>query len=145
MQSTSPSLIQSSPVVPKPRVRPSSFFFFCRCDYLNPRKLFTPSKRLNLPKRRCYIAKKATGNKRGPTHITGINGWWCASAADFHFWPFHGPGKVQVRESEAAEPGLARVLISRDHDLRVGGAGCALDGRWTTHPSYELYRRVCVC
>lgn len=48
-----------------------------------------------------------------------------ANAADFHFWPSHGLGKCKLRAQS-----LAITSNRRDDDLRVGGAGCELDGRW---------------
>lgn len=51
-----------------------------------------------------------------------------------------GHSMVRGSTRESAEPGCGR-----DHDLRVGGAGCVLDGRWTMHPSsYEHHRQRCV-
>lgn len=95
--------------------------------------------------------KKLLVIKRGPTHITGIDGWCQRSG----FPLLAIPGKYETK----AQRGLATTVLvgitiaitittsssSRDYDLRVGGAGCELDGRWTMHPSYEHHRRfVCV-
>lgn len=83
--------------------------------------------------------KLLTGNKKGDQRTSqGLIGGVCQRSGFPHL-AIPWSGEAQGRE-RSAEP----IATSRDHDLRVGGAGCELDGRWAMHPSYEHYS-VCVC
>lgn len=110
--------VQSSPTVPKPRVRPSSFVSLTKPpqEIILSRIWFAQK---NATSR--YREKLLAGIKnRGPTPITGIDGG--ANAADFHFWPFHGPGKYERKRRAWQWQG------SRSASWRCGlRAGWALD------------------